>query len=136
MPVLSVILRRVFGKLGELVLRKQGWGLVLWAQRLLEPLTSCVEIKSSPTFTVFQVADASRGFMEGKLIAWSQECFTGRRGQRQLCEGQILLQAALPFTSSLCGCRDRTVGNSYSLAWYLLPRTWSLGDQACWSFCS
>lgn len=112
----------MFGKLGELVLlRKQGWGLVL--------ATSCVEIKSSSTFTVFQVADASRGFMEGRLITWSRECFTGRRGQRRLCEGQILLQAALPFTSSLCGCRDRTVGNSYSLVWYLLPRAWSLGTR-------
>lgn len=119
----------MFGKLGELVLlRKQGWGLVLWAQRLPELVlaTSCVEIKSSPTFTVFQVADASRGFMEGTLTIWSRECFTGRRGQRRLCEGQILLQAALPFISSLCGCRDRK---------QLLPGLVS-ASQACWSLCS
>lgn len=62
--------------------------------------------------------------MEGKLVRWSARfpgtVFTGRRGQRQLCEGQILLQGSpallfQPVWETATSCQNSSIGSEFTL---------------------
>lgn len=115
----------------ELVaLRKQAWTSVLKGFWSLSLPPACVEIKSS-AFTALHVAAASRGFMEGN---WVRSRHAGRSRGSSL-KAKSSCRAAPPFTSSLCKCRAGPGGHSCFVAWYLLPRAWSLREQwVCWSW--